>query len=75
MPIRKWTIQYLIAFPVVLMLLAGGQYFKGRDLDYAIEFGLIWAAISITVFALRRAYNFKKNIACSLCNDLPENKR
>lgn len=74
MPIKKWLIEYAIALPLLFVLLAGVQYLKGRGLDYAIEFGLLWATISVTVFALTRAYNFHKNIQCSVCNDLPDNK-
>ena len=71
MPIKKWIFQYSIALPVVFVLLAGVQYLKGLSLSYAIEFGVIWSVISISIFAVRRVYNFRKNIACELCNDLP----
>ncbi|MFW8591879.1 hypothetical protein ACOI22_13810 [Glaciecola sp. 2405UD65-10] len=75
MPIQKWIFQYLVALPVVFLLLAGVQYLKGRTLSYSIEFGLIWSFISVAIFALRRAYNFRKKIACEVCNDLPSEKK
>lgn len=71
MPVRKWMLQYSVAFPVILLLLSGVQLLKGRDIEYALEFGVIWTIISITVFAVRRAYIFRRNIHCALCNDLP----
>lgn len=74
MPIKKWIIQYTIALPLVFVILGAVQYLKGRGLAYAIEFGLLWATISVVIFALTRAYNFRRNIQCSLCNDLPDNK-
>ena len=74
MPIKKWTIQYLIALPALCALFAGVQYLKGHTVGDALEFGLLWSVISVTIFALRRAYNFRQNIACQMCNDLPTNK-
>ncbi len=72
MPIKQWLIQYLIAFPVVFTLLAGVQYIKGRDLQYCIEFGVLWGVISIAIFALRRVYIYKKNTACIIKNTSPK---
>ena len=74
MPVKKWILQYCIALPVVFLLLAGIQYLKGRALWYSIEFGMIWSFISVGIFAIRRAYNFKKHIDCQLCGDLPGDK-
>ncbi len=71
-PIKKWLFQYSIALPLVFLLLAAVQYAKGRSLEYAIEFGLVWSFISVAVFAARRAYSFRQNIHCALCNDLPK---
>ena len=72
MPIKKWILQYLVILPVVFLLLAGVQYLKGRSLLYAVEFGLLWAVVSIGIFALRRYYNYRKNVHCVVCNDLSE---
>lgn len=74
MPKKKWLIQYCIAFPLICAFLSLVQYAKGKPLEYAIEFGLLWAAISLLVFAVRRAYNFHKSIDCALCNDLSARK-
>ena len=70
MPIKKWTFQYSIAFPILSALFSSVQYFKGQTISYSVTFGLTWAFITIAIFATRRAYNFKKNIDCQLCNDL-----
>ena len=74
MPIRKWILQYTLALPIVFSLLAAVQYLKGRDLEYCLEFALIWSLISVGIFAANRAYNFRKNIDCAICNDLPKAK-
>ncbi|GEN44113.1 hypothetical protein RB215_07400 [Pseudoalteromonas sp. HL-AS2] len=72
MPIKKWIVQYAIALPIVFSLLTSVQYLKGRSLEYSIEFGILWAWVSVTIFAIRRFYNYRKNINCAVCNDLPD---
>lgn len=74
MPIKKWLIQYLIAFPIIFVVLAGVQYLKGRSAGYAIEFGLFWSFLSIATFAIRRFYNVRKNISCVICKDLSKER-
>ena len=71
MPINKWIVQYLIALPILFALLAGVQYLKGRTAEYALEFGVLWAFVTVVTFAIARYYNYRKNIDCDVCNDLP----
>ena len=73
MPIKKWIIQYSVALPLLFIIFAGVQYLKGRTIEYSIEFGIIWSILSVAAFALRRVYNYRKNINCAICNDLPNN--
>ncbi len=75
MPIKKWLIQYAIALPLVVFLLAGVQYLKGSSLGAAVEFGVLWALVSVSIFAIRRFYNYKNNINCAVCNDFPNSKK
>lgn len=75
MPIKKWIVQYAIALPIIFSLLTSIQYFKGRSLEYSIEFGILWALVSVTIFAIWRFYNYRKNINCAVCNDLPDNNK
>lgn len=72
MPIRKWIFQYLVMLVVLFTLFAGVQFLKGRELEYSLEFGVLWALISSTIFLIVRIRNYKKRIACQLCNDLPD---
>ena len=74
MPIKKWTLQYLVAFPLLATIFASVQYFKGQSFSYSLEFGVTWAFISISIFAARRIYNFKKQIHCEICNDIQNHK-
>ncbi len=71
MPIRKWVLQACIALPVLFLLFASIQYFKGKPLEYSLEFGAFWSAVSITIFFASRVYYFKKGMACKVCNDVP----
>ena len=70
MPIKKWILQYSLAFPMLFTLFSGVQYIKGQTVSYSVTFDLTWAFIAIAIFNIRRAYNFKKNIDCQLSNDL-----
>lgn len=75
MPIKKWIVQYAIALPIIFVLLTSVQYLKGRSLEYSIGFGISWALVSVAIFAIRRSYNYRKNINCAVCNDLPNNNQ
>lgn len=72
MPVRKWMFQYLMMLLTLSALFSGVQYLKGRGLEYALEFGVLWAFISSTIFLVVRIRNYKNRVACQLCNDLPE---
>jgi hypothetical protein len=74
MPIRKWILQYAIALPIVFGLLAGVQYLKGRDLEYSLEFGLIWSLISVAIFAANRVYIFRKISTARFVMTCPKQK-
>jgi len=70
-PLKKWLIQYAFALPVVFVVLAGVQYVKGHTFADSVQFGVFWSLLSVVIFAIRRYYNFRKNIACTLCKELP----
>ncbi len=75
MPVKKWLVQYTLALIIIFIVLTGVQYTKGRSLEYSIEFGLLWSLLSVILFAIRRFYNYRKNIHCAICNDLPNHKQ
>jgi hypothetical protein len=72
MPIKKWILQYVIATVICFILFAAVQYLKGRGIEYSINFGLLWSFLAVTVFFIRRVYNYRKNISCGICNDIPK---
>lgn len=73
-PVKKWALQYVVALPVLCVFLAAVQYLKGHNLADALQFGLIWSTLSVAIFAIRRYVNFRKNIACMVCNDVAEKR-
>ncbi|NMP30041.1 hypothetical protein HII17_00580 [Thalassotalea sp. M1531] len=75
MPINKWIFQYAIAVPIIFIMLAGVQYLKGSSVVDSLAFGILWSLISVAIFAIRRIYNYRKNISCAICNDLPDDHR
>ncbi|WKD51261.1 hypothetical protein [Microbulbifer spongiae] len=72
MPVKKWSVQYAFAIPMTFLMLAGIQYWKGRGLAYAVEFGILWSLASVALFAVIRVYYFRKGMHCTVCNDLPQ---
>jgi hypothetical protein len=71
MPIKKWLLQFVVVWPLLFLLLAAIQYVKGRELDYALTFGLLWSSLTLAIFFATRVYYFKRGMACKVCNDLP----
>lgn len=63
---RRWALQYALAFPLLLALLATVQYVKGQGLVNALLFGAIWSLFSVVVHGLVRLRNLRKNPACVL---------
>lgn len=72
MPIKKWILQYATMLAALAVALALVQYLKGRNLEYSVEFGILWAFLATTIFLGTRIYYYRKNIYCAVCNDLPE---
>ncbi|MBB5210642.1 hypothetical protein HNQ53_000830 [Microbulbifer hydrolyticus] len=72
MPVRKSIFQYAVMAVLLFTLFTGVQYLKGRELEYAIEFGILWAFITSSIFLIFRIRNFKNRVACKRCNDIPE---
>lgn len=73
-PWARWLRQALVMLIVISPVFALIQFLKGHSLEYSLEFGAFWGVISTVIFSLTRAYNYKRNIYCALCNDLPAAK-
>lgn len=53
---KRWTFQYVIVTLVLFFFFTTVQYLKNRSLDEAVQFGIIWAFITATVFFMVRGY-------------------
>jgi hypothetical protein len=70
LPIRKWTIQYILILLSLFVVFASVQALKGQGLEYSIQFGALWSFIATSLYFARRIQNYRKSIHCALCNDL-----
>ena len=70
MPVRKWTIQYILILLSLFVVFASVQTLKGQELEYSIQFGALWSFIAASLYFGRRIQNYRKSIHCTLCNDL-----
>lgn len=71
MPVRKWLFQYIVMVPAAAVFLGLVQFMKGRSPEYAVAFGALWGAVSVTLFFAVRIHHFRKNRYCRICRDLP----
>jgi hypothetical protein len=67
-----WVRRFLLVFVVATCVIAGAQLLKGGSLNYSLSQGLLWAAISASVFTVARIYQSRKGVHCAICRDTPE---
>lgn len=72
MKIHNWIWLFVRSFFIAAVLLGGVQWLKRYDVEYAIEFGLLWGVISSLIFTGAQYHRWRKNIACALCEELPK---
>ena len=67
-----WIRRFFLVFVVAAIIIAGAQLLRGHDLRYSLTQGLLWAAISASVFTGSRIYQSKNGVHCAICKDTPE---
>lgn len=67
-----WIRRFFTVFAIALAIIAGVQYLKGHDAAYALGHGLMWAAISASLFTATRWYRARRGEHYALCRDTPE---
>ena len=67
-----WIRRFLLVFGGALVVIVGAQLLKGHTIAYAALQGLLWAAISATVFTGARIFQSRQGRHCALCRDTPE---
>ncbi len=59
-----WTKRFLLAFAVAGLLLFGVGLIKGHGQARAIEFALLWGALTGAVYAIAGYIRYRRNPAC-----------
>lgn len=72
MKIHHWSWLFVRNFLIAAALLGGVQWLKRNDVEYAIEFGLLWGVISALIFTGAQYHRWRQNIACAICEQLPK---
>ena len=67
-----WIRRFVTAFVVAVGLIGGSQLLRGHTVDYSAMHGLIWGAISSSVFIATRMFYARRGYACAMCQDTPE---
>lgn len=67
--------RYVTVFVVAVVLIGGSQLLRGHTFSYSTTHGLVWGAISSTVFIATHNFYVRRGYACAMCRDTPEHLR
>ena len=67
-----WIRRYVTAFVVAAGLIGGAQLLRGHTIGYSAMHGLVWGAISSSIFIATRMFYARRGYACAMCQDTPE---
>jgi hypothetical protein len=67
-----WLRRFTVVFGGAFVLIAAAQLLRGRTLEFATFHGLVWAAVSATIFTGARFYQARQGQHCAICRDTPE---
>lgn len=67
-----WIRRFTLVFIAACVVIACAQWLKGHTLSYSITQGLVWAAVSASVFTAARIYQSRQGQHCAICRDTPE---
>lgn len=67
-----WIRRFLRVLVLAGVVIAIAQWVKGHPLQVAAAEGLIWGAISASVFTVARIYQSRRKQHCAICKDTPE---
>ena len=62
-----WLRRFAAVFMAAFLFIAAVQMLRGRAADLAVVHGLIWAAISASIFVGTQIYKSRKQEACAIC--------
>lgn len=67
-----WIKRFLVVLAGAFAVICAAQLLKGHDLAYSATQGVIWSAISATVFTVARFFQARRGRHCAICKDTPE---
>ncbi len=72
MGIAFWVRRFVVVFAGAFVVIATAQGLKGHPKAQAAGVGLVWAAVSATVFVASRIVQSRRGQHCELCRDTPQ---
>ena len=66
-----WIRRFLTVFVCAAAIIASAQRLKGHSVAEAVSQGVIWAALSASIFTGARIRQSRKGQPCALCRDSP----
>ncbi|WP_130620070.1 hypothetical protein [Dyella amyloliquefaciens] len=67
-----WVKRFFVVMLGAAAIISLVQWLKGHGLEYALVQGVLWGAISATIFVSARIYQSRRGMHCSICKDTPE---
>lgn len=67
-----WVKRFVVVLASAWAIISSAQLLQGESLAYSASQGLLWAAISASIFTGARIYQSRKKQHCALCRDTPE---
>lgn len=72
MSMAFWIRRFAVVFAGAFVVIGTGQLLKGHTAWHSASQGLVWAAVSASIFIAARLYQSRKGRHCALCRDMPE---
>ncbi|MCW5966842.1 MAG: hypothetical protein KIT83_22575 [Bryobacterales bacterium] len=66
MELRFWVPRLAAVFAIAFLIIAASQLLKGHSVEDAITHGLLWAAITSTIFNAGRFWNLSRCQRCAV---------
>lgn len=67
-----WVRRFVVVFAGAFVVIAAGQLLKDHTAGHSAREGLVWAAVSTSIFIAARLHQSRQGRHCTLCRDTPE---
>lgn len=69
-----WIGRWLLVFVASVAIIGASHLLRSRGWPYAVEQGLLWGAITASVYLTGLAYRMRRAVRCATCIDIPRPK-